>query len=164
MRFPLLNRRVSSFLDEIEVPAFFVAPLLALLLASAMFLPIEFARTSWSYETMGMIDSPAGYVGVLSLWGIITCLALVFGVWRRRWTWIAMLAAAAGFAGAMAVCISYWQQFMRGGALVDGTSRAPVGWATHIPPALPLFTIAATVGVVSALALARGCWLARDQE
>ena len=164
MRVPHIHRRVSAFLDDIEVPAFFLAPLLALLLASAMFLPNQFARTSWSFKGMGMIDSPAGYVGVLSLWGCIACVALLIGfLWRRR-GWIAMMAAAGGFAGAAVVCIGYWQQLERGINLVDGRSQVSEKWMTHYPPALPLFICAAMVGFVSALALARGCWHVRFQE
>ena len=164
MRVPHVDRRVRAFLDDIEVPAFFLAPLLALLLASAMFLPNQFARTSWSFKGMGMIDSPAGYVGALSLWGCIACVALLIGFSWRRWGWIAMMAAAGGFAGAAVVCIGYWQQLERGINLVDGSSQVSDEWMTHYPPALPLFIFVAIAGCVSALALARGCWHARLQE
>jgi hypothetical protein len=164
MRFPHVNRWFSSFLDNLEVPAVLLAPLLALLLAVAMFLPNWFARTSWSKRNMEIIDSPAGYVGFLSLWGCIVCVALVIGVWQQRWAWLAMLVAAGGFAGAAVVCIGYWQQLRLGLALVDGRERMPERWAMQSPPALPLFIIAATVGFVSALVLARGCWHARHQE
>lgn len=163
MRFPHVNRSVSSFLDDLEVPAVLLAPLLALLLAVAMFLPNWFARTSWSHRNTETIDSPAGYVGFLSLWGCITCLALVIGVWQQRWAWIAMLVAAAGFAGAAVVCIGYWQKLGLGLALLDDTARMPARWTMHSPPALPLFIFAATMGLVSALVLARGCWHARHQ-
>ena len=140
VRFPHVNRRVSSLLDDIELPAFFLAPLLALLLAGAMFLPDRFARTSWSYEGRGMIDSPAGYVGFLSLWGCIACVALMIGFLWRRWGRIAMLVAAGGFAGAAVVCITYWHQLTVGMALVDGSTLMPGRWAMHYPPALPLYT------------------------
>ncbi len=113
---------------------------------------------------MEVIDSPAGYVGFLSLWGVISCIALIVGVWRQRRAWIAMLVAAGGFAGSAMVCIGYWLQLGSGVALVDGTARMPQRCVTHAPPALPLFIIAATVGLVSALVLARGCWHARHQE
>jgi hypothetical protein len=164
MRFPYVNRRVSSLLDDLEVAAVLLAPLLALLLASAMFLPNWFARTSWSHRNTEIIDSPASYVGFLSLWGSIACLALVIGVWKQRWAWLAMWVAAGGFAGAAVVCIGYWQQLRLGLALVDGRERMPARWTMHSPPALPLFIIAATAGLVSALVLAHGCWHARDQE
>lgn len=159
-----VNRRISSFLDDLEVPAVLLAPLLALLLAVAMFLPDWFARTSWSHRNTELIDSPAGYVGLLSLWGFVTFLALAIGMWRHRWAWIAMLVAAVGFAGAAVVCIGYWLQLRVGLALVDGRERMPKRWVMEHPPALPLFIIAAIVGLVSALVLARGCWHAQHQE
>lgn len=160
MRFPRVNRWFSAFLDDLEVPAVLLAPLLALLLAVAMFLPDWFARTSWSHRRTELIDSPAGYVGFLSLWGVITCLALGVGVWQRRWAWFAMLFAAAGFAGAAAVCIGYWLHLRVGLALVDATERMSKRWVAQSLPALPLFIF----GLVSALVLARGCWQARHQE
>jgi hypothetical protein len=163
VQFPHVNRRVSAIVDDLEVPAVLLAPLLALLLAVAMFLPDWPARSSRSRRNTEGIDSPAGYVGFLSLWGVIACVALAIDVWQQQSAWITMMVAAGGFAGATIVSVGYAQQLRLGLARIDGTVRMPETWAVPSPPAPPIFIGASTLGLFSALVLARGCWHARHQ-
>jgi hypothetical protein len=61
----------------------------AIFLTFAMFMPNWLARTSWSranrkHDFISAIDSPASYVGFVSLWGFVACVALAVGLWRWR--------------------------------------------------------------------------------
>lgn len=71
-----------------------------LLLAIAM--PNWLARASWSSggrnSRTTVIDSPASYVGLVSLAGIIAFVALAIGLWQRRGEIATALAAAATLA------------------------------------------------------------------
>ena len=164
MQFPHVNRRVSAIVDDLEVPAALLTPLLALLLAVAMFLSDWPARSSRSLRNTEVIDSPTGFVGFLSLSGVIAYVALVIGVWQQQSAWFATLVAAGGYAGATVVSIGYRQQLRLGPERIDGTVRMPETWSVPSPPTLPLFIGASTLGLSSALVLARGCWHARHQR
>ncbi len=60
----------------------------ALFLLFGILMPDWFARTSWSSGSRNssteIFDSPAGYVGLVSLCGLIAFVALAVSAWRRR--------------------------------------------------------------------------------
>lgn len=130
----------------------------AVFLLFAMLMPNWFARTSWTSggrTPSSVIDSPASYVGFLSLCGFIALVALAIGAWRR-WS-VAAAMAAATFACAAYVAGSSWWSISRGAALLDGKpvqDMGPPEWTMHWPTALPLFLLAAIVGAIGAVALA----------
>ncbi|HET7055506.1 MAG TPA: hypothetical protein VFI12_03535 [Thermomicrobiales bacterium] len=141
-------------------------------------MPDWFARMSWESRNKNQLtvisDSPASYVGLLSLCGIVACVALALGLWQRRWVVAAMLVAAGAFAYAAYVSGSYWLGLSRGVMLLDGRLVQDMGseMTAHWPRALPLFVIAAIAGAISALALtvywrealrATRCWGARRE-
>jgi hypothetical protein len=152
--------RVDEALCWVDEVGWWLAFGCAAILLLAMFMPDWFARTSWfrangrdNFESV--IDSPASYVGLLSLCGLVACIALAIGIWRR-WV-VASALAAAAFASAAYVAGSSWWGISRGVALLDGQpiqEMVPPRWTVHWPTALPLFVIAAIVGAISALALA----------
>lgn len=142
----------------------FAAFCCAIFLTFAMFMPNWIARTSWSRanrrnDFMSVVDSPASYVGLVSLWGLIALVALIVAVWRRS-VFTGVLAAVA-FACAAYVLGNFWLGLSRGVILLDGTPTPEMGpprWEVHWPPMLPFFVAAAIVGVVSALVLAIASW------
>ncbi len=143
-----------------------IASALLLLLASVM--PNWFARTSWTsgarHSFTTIIDSPAGYVGLVSLCGFVAFVALAVALWRR-WAVAAVLAAAAFSYGAY-VAGSYWLGLSRGVALLEGradSNKNSPEYTVHWPPMLPFFVFAAVVGVLVSLALA-ATWLARSRS
>lgn len=129
----------------------FVAFGSAVFLLLGMFMPDWFARTSWERgsrnQSTAIFDSPAGYVGWMSLCGLVALAFLVVGLWRRRRAGAAALAVAVvAFSHAAYVGGSYWLDLTRGIALVEG--REPMGpkWTVDWPEALPLLVFAAIAG------------------
>ena len=130
----------------------------AMFLLLGMFMPDWFARTSWERgnrnHSTAIFDSPAGYVGWMSLCGLVALVFLVVGLWRRRRTGATALVAAGAFTYSAYVGGRYWLDLTRGIALVEG--REPMGpnWRVDRPEALPIFVLAAIAGASSALLLA----------
>jgi hypothetical protein len=138
----------------------------AVILLLGVFMPDWFARTSWERgnrnQSTAIFDSPAGYVGWMSLCGLVALAFLVVGLWRRRRAGAASLAVAIiAFSCAAYVGGSYWLDLTRGIALIEG--RTPMGptWRVDWPEALPLLVFAAIAGASSALILAAN-WVGRQ--
>ncbi|MBA3416510.1 MAG: hypothetical protein H0U10_14915, partial [Chloroflexia bacterium] len=85
-----------------EVALLVVAFGCAVFLLLGIVAPRELARTTWEHRGGTRInDSPAGYVGLVSLCGVAALAALTVGVVARRWAVaavVAALVAAAAFA------------------------------------------------------------------
>lgn len=131
----------------------------AIFLLLAMFMPNWLARTSWSRanrrnDFISVVDSPASYVWLVSLCGLVAFIALAIGLWRR-WSIAAALAAAAFAYGAF-VAGNFWLGLSRGVILLDGSpsEMGPPRWVVHTPFLLPVFLAVAIVGALSAMALA----------
>src|SRR5581483_2378647 len=129
----------------------------AILLLLAIVAPRDLARTSWESGSTSINDSPAGYVGLLSLCGVIALVALAVGAWSRRTRIIAALLAISAFAAGTSIAGRYWENLARGvvglEGRVDATIRPP-DHTIHAPPLLPVFLVAAVTGFVCALVLA----------
>ncbi|MFN8593478.1 MAG: hypothetical protein U0031_18625 [Thermomicrobiales bacterium] len=139
-----------------------IAVACAIVLLLAIVMPNWFARTLWSMGRKGgtsIIDSPAGYVGMVSLCGLVALAALVFCIWRPRES---IVVAMGAFAVATVVIADYWLALGRGVVGLEGDRDAvPVpGEVIHWPTALPLFAACAVVGTTASLALAV-VWLRR---
>ena len=164
------SRPLASIGSEREPELRWIAICCAVFLLFAMIMPNFLARTSWASGKTNrgttIIDSPASFVMWLSLYGLIACVALAVGFWRRRWVVVATtIVASVAFAGAMYVIVSYWLDFSRGVTVLDGhlvTEMKPPRWTVRWPPLLPLFALAAVIGAVSALMLAFS-WLRQPQ-
>lgn len=130
----------------------------AIFLLFAMFMPNWLARTSWTTggrTPSSVIDSPASYVGLLSLCGLIALVALAIGRWRR-WSVTGAISVAA-FTAAACVAGSSWWGISHGAALLDGKpvrEIVPSEVTVHWPIALPLFLLATIVGAIGTVALA----------
>jgi hypothetical protein len=156
MRMEPVRRWAAAWTDFSGFTAFGCAIFLSL----GIFMPNWMARTAWSrasrkHDFISLIDSPASYVGLLSLCGIVAFVALSVAVWRR-WAPAAVLAAAA-FAYSAYVAGNFWLGLSQGLVLLDGRTTSemvPPRWTVHWPPLLPVFLGAAIVGAVSALTLA----------
>ena len=132
----------------------------AIFLLFAIMMPNFLARTSWERgkrnKSTVMVDSAASYVGLVSLYGLVACVALALGAWRRLQV-VSVLVAAAAFAGAAYVIGNFWLGLSQGIVLLDGRPVSTMGypnWTVRWPPMLPLFALAALIGAVSALVLA----------
>lgn len=148
-------RRAKEILCWIAVGCAFI-----LLLAIVM--PDWFARTWWSMGRKGgsaTFDSPMGYVGMVSLCGLVALAALFFCIWRPRQS---IVVATGAFAVAAYVIVDYWLALDRGVVGLEGDRNAvPVpGEVIHWPTALPLLAVCAVVGTIASLALAV-VWLRR---
>lgn len=163
MRMEPVRRWAADWADILALAAFGCAIFLSL----GTFMPDWFARTSWSsgnYKSrMAVFDSPASYVGLMSLCGLVAFVALAVALWRRLAVATALVAAAA-FIGAVYLTGSTWLSLARGTELLDGRP-AQMGpkWTVHTPTALPLFVFAAVVGVICALALAIA-WMQQPRD
>lgn len=158
MRSERARRWVAEWAGWADVALGWVAFSCAVFLLLGIAMPGWLARTTWeSGDRNGrsmVFDSPAGFVGLVSLCGTIAFVALAIGVWKRRWVVAAMLAAATAFAFAAYVSGSYWLGLSRGVALLEGHYPMDSNWTVHWPPALPVFVFAAIGGAISALAVA----------
>jgi hypothetical protein len=131
----------------------------ALFLTFAILMPNWLARTSWSranriHDFISAVDSPASYVGFVSLWGLVAFLALAVGLWR--WRAPAAAIATIAFAAAAYVVGNFWYGLSQGVVLSDGhrvLDMVPPKWEVHWPPLMPVFLLSAIVGAVSALGL-----------
>jgi apolipoprotein N-acyltransferase len=123
----------------------------------AIVAPRELARKSWERDGSITNDTPAGYVGAVSLCGIVALGALALGSrWRRARVAGAILAAVA-FAFGVYVAGSYWVNLARGVVGLEGSMDAtmrPPEYTVHFPLMLPIFLFVASAGLVGALTLA----------
>jgi hypothetical protein len=157
-----VRRWAADWADFLALAAFGCAIFLLL----GMFMPNWLARTSWSRanrrnDFLSVIDSPASYVGLVSLCGLVAFVFLAIGLWRH--SALAAVLAAAAFAYAAYVEGNFWQGLSQGVVLLDGSPTPEMGpprWMVHWPPLLPFFFVAAVFGTLSALALAVA-WLRR---
>lgn len=156
MRMERVRRWAADWANLLAFAAFGCAIFLSL----AMFMPNWLARTSWSRanrknDFISVIDSPASYVWLVSLCGLVAFAVLAIGLWRH--SALAAALAAAAFAYAAYVAGNFWLGLSQGVVLLDGSPTPEMGpprWTVHWPPLLPLFLVAAIVGTLSALALA----------
>jgi hypothetical protein len=127
----------------------------AVFLLLAIVAPRELARTSWERDGSITNDTPAGYVGAVSLCGIVALGALALGSrWRRARVAGAILVA---FAFGVYVAGSYWVNLARGVVGLEGSMDAtmrPPEYTVHFPLMLPIFLFVASAGLVGALTLA----------
>ena len=140
----------------------------AIFLLLAIMMPNFLARTSWESgkrnKSTVMVDSAASYVGLVSLYGLVACVALAISAWRRLKV-ASTLVATAAFAGAAYVIGNFWLGLSRGIVLLDGSPVSTMGypnWTVRWPPMLPLFALAAVIGAVSTLMLAIS-WLRQPE-
>ena len=132
----------------------------AVFLLLAMFMPNWLARTSWSranrrHDFTSLVDSPASFVWLVSLCGLIALIGLIIGRWRR--SPVAAVLAAGAFACGTYVAGNFWWGFSRGVILLDGRLSPDMGpprWEVHTPLLLPVFLAAAVAGTIGALGLA----------
>jgi hypothetical protein len=155
MRLERVQRWAAERTEVLGLAAFGSAVFLLL----AMFMPNWLARTSWSsgrrHNFTSVVDSPASYVGLVSLCGLVAFIALAVALWRR-WS-PAAAASAAAFAYGAYVVGSFWLGLSQGVILLDGSLTPEMGpprWTVHWPPLLPFFAIAAVIGALASLALA----------
>ena len=159
--------RATAFVGDLfrdEVMLRVIALGCAVFLLLAMVAPRELARTSWVEGNENAFtrvnDDPSGYVGLLSLCGLIAVGALVVlavGVRvrsRRAVGATAALVAAVAFAFGLYVTGTYWLGFPRGTRLREGREMLGSGAEADFPLLLPVFALAALAGIVSAVALA----------
>lgn len=146
----------SFWVDELG--SRLVAFACAVILLLAIIAPREFARISWEKGHTLINDDPSGYVGLLSLCGLIALVALVAEAWSRRWGVAAALVAAAAFASGAWMAGSYWLGFPRADRLREGQEMLGRKVEVHFPLLLPVFTLAAVAGLVCALALVVHGW------
>ena len=153
MNMDRLQRWLSAWEAVLWLSAFGCAGFLTL----AILWPIEMARTSWSQwqrnQGTVIVDSPAGYVGLLSLCGFITLVCLIFAHWSWRRTPLAVLCSAMINLIAVYVTVTYATALSRGEALVDGSGSMGPDWTVHWPLLLPVFVLAAITGFLCALGL-----------
>lgn len=125
--------------------------------------PRELARPTWAEARPNgdlgtrINDSPAGYVGLVSLCGLAALVALLV----RTESWRGVIAAAGAtvaFAIGAWVTGTYVLGFPRGDRLLEARERLGPDAAASFPLLLPLFAFAAVVGLVSALALTIYRW------
>ncbi|MBA3415342.1 MAG: hypothetical protein H0U10_08980 [Chloroflexia bacterium] len=135
----------------------------AVFLLFAVVAPREFARTTWVEGKRNgggtrINDDPTGYVGLVTLCGLVALVALAVELWPRRWAVAGALVAAAAFAGGAWVTAVYWRGFSRGDRLLEGQEMLGSRATAHFPLLLPVFAFAALVGLVCALALVVHGW------
>lgn len=149
-----------------------VALACAAVLVLAIVAPRELARTSWGELRGGggyiFNDSPAGYVGQMTLGGLAAGLALTVGALARRWRVGSACAvvAAFAFAGAAFWAARYRMLLSQGVMGLEGrldTSGA-AGMPIDPPELLPVFLVVAVVGALAALALAVAWWPRRAER
>ena len=134
-------------------------PCCALLLALAVLAPGEWARTSWGDRGTTVTDSPAGYVGIVSLFGLVALAALAVGWWSLRTRPLAVGVAGLAFAAAVVAVGRYWALLADGAVGVEGAARAASAVspteAVRFPALLPLFLAVAALGCGASLLLLR---------
>jgi hypothetical protein len=130
----------------------------AAVLVLAIIAPREIARTTWEKGHTTVNDDPSGYVGLVSLSGLMALVALVAEAWSRRWAIAAALVAAAVFAFGVWVSGTYWLSFSRGDRLREGREWLGRNVEVHFPRLLPVFAVTAVVGLLCALVLVVHGW------
>ncbi len=145
----------------------------AAVLVLAIVAPRELARTSWG-ELRGnggsvINDSPAGYVGQMTLGGLAAGVALAVGALTRRWRVgsACALIAAVAFAGAAFWAARYRLLLSQGVMGLEGrqdTSGWSDGYPLDPPELLPVFFVIAIAGVLAALVLAVARWPRRVER
>lgn len=137
----------------------------AIPLLFALVAPPEFARTTWMYGSANrmtrLTDSPAGYVGVLSLCGLVALVCLGLAAASGRLRVAAATGATAAFAAAVWVAVTYALHVWRGVMGVEGHVEANSRWPNEIidaPELLPIFVLFAVAGACGALAFAASGW------
>jgi hypothetical protein len=168
MRMEPVRRWAADWADILVLAAFGCAIFLAL----GTFMPDWFARTSWSSGNQNrgttIIDSPASYVGLMSLCGLVAFVALAVALWRRLAVAAALVAVAAFGLTAYVSGIYVWAR-MQGqvwGYAGWSISEGMVGRNETVYPAWgpPFFTLAALFGAVATLALAVSWLLSNSSE
>lgn len=161
---------VRSRLDEWMNLLLLLAIGCAGLLVLALVAPRELARTSWTqagrdaYTVVN--DSPAGYVGLVSLCGLVALSALVVAAWSQRARVPAVLLAFVAFAGAAWVAVRYQRLLLQGAMGLEGRLVASGGTTGGVdaPELLPLFVLAAVLGALLAVAYMVAWWPRRGER
>ena len=128
----------------------------AALLALATAAPAELARTAWITDGAKVTDSPAGYVGWVSVLGVVAVGLVVLGAGVRRARVPATCLAAAVFGVAALVIARHWVGVANGwvgvaGSTVSKAEPAP-DWV-QFPVLLPIFLLYAVAGAACAATL-----------
>jgi hypothetical protein len=135
-----------------------IASACSAVLLLAIVAPRVFARTSWEKRNTIVNDDPSGYVGLLSLCGLVALVALAAEAWSRRWAIVPALVSAASFAAGSWVAGVYWLGFSQRDRLREGQAMLGPKVEVHFPLLLPVYTLAAVAGLVCALALIMHGW------
>lgn len=153
------SRRVADargFFHD-EVGPHLIAFSSAVFLLGAVVAPREFARTTWEEGKRSggtrINDDPSGYVGLVTLCGLVALVALAVELWPRRWAIAGALVAAAAFGAGVLVVGDYWLGFPQGDRLLEAREMLGSRATAHSPLLLPVFALAAGAGCVCALAL-----------
>ena len=128
----------------------------AVLLALAAVAPTELARTAWITDGTKVTDSPAGYVGWVSVLGGVAVGLVVLGAGVRRARVPATCLAAAVFVLAALGMARHWVGVANGWVGVAGrtvTEAEPASDWVQFPVLLPIFLAYAVVGATCAATL-----------
>jgi hypothetical protein len=140
-------------------------------LVLAVAAPGEIARTTWTEVgprgSTRLTDSPAGYVGLMSLGGLVAGVALVVAAWSLRARLVAALVAAGAFLAAVWVAIRYAYLLGQGVMGSEGrldTTGWSAGYVVQPPALLPVLILVAIGGALLALLYAAVWWPRRAER